>query len=146
MILLCMQTLDSYLTMALKRRWYWPWSRRLTSKGDALPSSIPIAARFADGLARQFGGVAMSSLPEMLFDIPMTAHCIGGATMGADDAHGVCDAQGRVHGYRNLYVCDGSLISANLGVNPSLTITALAEHVMSAIPSADSAHHDAMAG
>ena len=139
MILLCMQTLDSYLTMALKRRWYWPWSRRLTSKGDALPSSIPIAARFADGLARQFGGVAMSSLPEMLFDIPMTAHCIGGAGMGRDASDGVCDAWGRVHGYPGLYVCDGALVSANLGVNPSLTITALAEHVMSGIAPADDA-------
>ena len=56
--------------------------------------------------------------------------------MGADADHGVCDAFGRVHAYRNLVICDGSLVSANLGVNPSLTITALAEHVMSGIPHA----------
>ena len=146
MILLCMQTIDGHLDMRLERRWFWPFRKMLQSHGPRIPTSIPQANAFAEKLAARFGGVALTSVTEMLFDIPMTAHCIGGATMGADDAHGVCDAQGRVHGYRNLYVCDGSLISANLGVNPSLTITALAEHVMSAIPSADSAHHDAMAG
>ena len=63
----------------------------------------------------------------------MTAHCMGGAGMGDSADTGVCDAWGRVHGYRNFIVCDGALLSSNLGVNPSLTITALAEHVMSGI-------------
>jgi len=56
--------------------------------------------------------------------------------MGRDASTGVCDSRGRVHGYQNLYVCDGSMVSANLGVNPSLTITAIAEHVMSHVPTA----------
>ena len=63
-----------------------------------------------------------------------TAHILGGATMGRSADEGVCDAQGRVFGYPNLYVADGSLVPANLGVNPSLTITALSEHVMAGIP------------
>lgn len=143
MILLCMQTIDGHLDMRLARRWYWPFRKMLQSHGPRIPTSIPQAAAFAVKLARRFGGVALTSITEMLFDIPMTAHCIGGATMGADAERGVCDAWGRVHAYRNLVICDGSLVSANLGVNPSLTITALAEHVMSGIPHASG---DAVAG
>jgi cholesterol oxidase len=74
------------------------------------------------------------SMTELLMDIPMTAHCIGGAVMGTDASNGVCDARLRVFGYENMWICDGSVVSANLGVNPSLTITALAEHAMSLIP------------
>ena len=64
----------------------------------------------------------------------MTAHCIGGCVMGADAEHGVIDAQHRVFGYQGLYVIDGAAVGANLGVNPSLTITALAERAMTFIP------------
>ncbi|MEO8701864.1 MAG: GMC oxidoreductase, partial [Kofleriaceae bacterium] len=84
--------------------------------------------------ARAFGGIAITSSTEILFDLPMTAHCIGGCVMGATAADGVIDSQHRVHGYRNLYVIDGAAVGANLGVNPSLTITALAERAMTFIP------------
>ncbi len=137
MILLCMQTLDGHLEMRLARRWWWPFRRGLASHGQPIPACIPEANEFARALAARHGGIAMTSLPEVLFDIPMTAHCLGGAGMGADARQGTCDARGRVFGYRNLLVCDGSLVSSNLGVNPSLTITALAEHVMSGIPQAN---------
>ncbi len=146
MILLCMQTIDGQLEMRLGRRWTWPFRRGLQSHGPRIPTSIPRANAFARALADRFGGIALTSITEVLFDIPMTAHCIGGATMGADAQRGVCDAYGRVHGYRNLFVCDGALISANLGVNPSLTITALAEHVMSAIPAIGTDGSDMLAG
>ncbi|MGY0504297.1 GMC oxidoreductase [Luteimonas sp. e5] len=139
MILLCMQTLDGWLDMRLKRRWWWPFSLHLASHGARIPTFIPEANAFAEKLARRFGGQALTSLPEILLDIPLTAHCMGGACIGADATQGVCDANGRVHGYRHLLVCDGSLISANLGVNPSLTIAALAEHVMHHLPHADAA-------
>ncbi|MGY3230241.1 cholesterol oxidase [Luteibacter sp. HA06] len=131
MILLCMQTLDGQLTMRLGRRWFWPFKRRLVTEGSKIPTFIPAANAFAMKAAEATGGVPMTSLSEIFLDIPMTAHCLGGAIMGRDATEGVCDSRGRVHGYRNLYVCDGSMVSANLGVNPSLTITALAEHVMS---------------
>jgi len=136
MILLCMQTLDGQLTMRLGRRWFWPFSRRLVTEGPKIPTFIPAANAFAMKAAEATGGVPMTSLSEIFLDIPMTAHCLGGAVMGRDAGAGVCDSRGRVHGYRNLYVCDGSMVSANLGVNPSLTITALAEHVMSHVPEA----------
>ena len=67
---------------------------------------------------------------------PATAHCIGGCVIGDSPEDGVVDVRHRVFGYQNMYVCDGSVVSANLGVNPSLTITALAERAMSFIPPA----------
>lgn len=73
-------------------------------------------------------------MSEIAFNVTMTAHCMGGCAMASSPEHGVIDAQNRVFNYRNLYVVDGSMLSANLGVNPSLTITALAERAMSFIP------------
>ena len=137
LILLVMQTIDATLQFRLRRRWYWPFGRRLTTEGQRIPTNIPAANAFAARAARDFGGVAITSISEILFDMPMTAHCIGGCVMGADAAHGVIDAQHRVFGYRGLYVVDGSAVGANLGVNPSLTITALAERAMTFIPEND---------
>ena len=79
-------------------------------------------------------GIPITSTSEILFDLPMTAHCIGGCVMGVDAEHGVIDAQHRVFGYKGLFVIDGAAVGANLGVNPSLTITALAERAMTFIP------------
>lgn len=134
MILLCMQTLDGTLTLRWQRPWWWPWRPRLRSAGAPLPHHIEVASRFARAAAAATGGVPMASLPEVLFHIPMTAHCLGGAVMAADPAHGVCDAWQRTFGQRNLWIVDGSVIGANLGVNPSLTIAALAERAMAAVP------------
>jgi cholesterol oxidase len=86
----------------------------------------------------------MSMLPEILFDIPGTAHCLGGCVMADSPENGVVDFRHRVFGYKNMYVCDGSVVAANLGVNPSLTITALTERAMTFIPLArESAWDDA---
>ena len=71
---------------------------------------------------------------EALANVPTTAHILGGAVIAADPEHGVVDARQRVFGYENLLVCDGAAVPANVGVNPSLTITALAEHAMAGIP------------
>jgi cholesterol oxidase len=76
----------------------------------------------------------MSMLPEILFNVPGTAHCVGGCIMADSRARGAVDYRNRVFGYTNMYACDGSVVAANLGVNPSLTITALAERAMSFIP------------
>ncbi len=137
MIFLCMQTLDGSLTMKLQRRWFWPFSKQLSSHGDHIPTFIPAANDFAIKAARATGGVPTTSITEILLNVPMTAHCMGGAVMGRTPAEGVCDGKNRVFGYHNMYICDGSMLGANLGVNPSLTITALTEHAMSHI-----AHHD----
>jgi cholesterol oxidase len=144
MIFLCMQTLDGHLTMRLKRRWFWPFSKRLATDGQKIPTFIPAANDFALKAAKATGGVAMTSMTEILLNIPMTAHCMGGAAMGHDRSDGVCDGRNRVFGYRNMYVCDGSVLGANLGVNPSLTITALAEHAMSHVPPAAEQRWDAI--
>jgi cholesterol oxidase len=134
LILLVMQTIDATLRMRHKRRWFWPFQRILSTDGKRIPTNIPQANTFALKAAEQLGGIAITSTSEILFDLPMTAHCIGGCVMGADAEHGVIDAQHRVFNYDNLYVVDGSAVGANLGVNPSLTITALAERAMAHIP------------
>ncbi len=134
LIFLVMQTIDATLRMRLRRRWWWPFKRLLTTEGQRIPTNIPQANAFAQKAAAKFGGIAITSSSEILFDMPMTAHCIGGCVMGSDAAHGVIDAQHRVFGYQNLFVVDGSAVGANLGVNPSFTITALAERAMSFIP------------
>ena len=135
-ILLCMQALEGDLEMSWRRPWFWPVQKFLSSRGKKIPTYIPRANEFAETLARLNGGTAMSMIPEILFDVPGTAHCLGGAVIADSATHGVVDQRHRVFGYRNMYICDGSVIAANLGVNPSLTITALAERAMSFIPTA----------
>lgn len=136
MILLCMQTLEGHIDMQLGRPWYWPFRKVLLSRGQRIPANIPQANDFAQKLAEVSGGTAMSMLNEILFDIPGTAHIMGGCPMGRSEADGVVDHACRVFRYRNMYACDGSVLSANLGVNPSLTITALSERAMSLVPAA----------
>jgi cholesterol oxidase len=135
-ILLCMQTQGVPLRMRLGRPWFWPFRKALMSCGARVPTSIPQANEFARVMASITGGTPMSMLTEVLFDVPGTAHILGGCGMGRSGETGVVDSCNRVFGYRNLYVCDGSVVSANLGVNPSLTITALTERAMSFIPPA----------
>jgi cholesterol oxidase len=133
-IFLVMQTLDGHLDMRWTRRWYWPFGKRLSTHGAPIPTFIPAANAFTARAAAATGGIGLSSLSEILFNVPMTAHCMGGCAMADTPANGVIDRQNRVFNYQNLYVVDGSMLSANLGVNPSLTITALAERAMSFIP------------
>jgi cholesterol oxidase len=106
----------------------------MVSVGPKIPAHIPEASEFALKAARRLGGMAGSLITEVLFNIPATAHCMGGAGMGRSAADGVVDVQSRVFAYKNMLVCDGSTLSSNLGVNPSLTITAISEHAMSFIP------------
>jgi cholesterol oxidase len=138
-ILLCMQALDNQIEMQWQRPWFWPFRKFLVSRGDKVPTYIPRANQFAEKFAQLTGGFPMSMLPEILFDGPGTAHCIGGCVIADSSTNGVVDSQHRVFGYRKMYICDGSVIAANLGVNPSLTITALAERAMSFIPRATEA-------
>jgi cholesterol oxidase len=134
LIFLVMQTVDASLQMKLRRRWFWPFSPLLCSEGNRIPTNLPQANAFVERAAKELGGTPITSWFEILFDMPMTAHCIGGCVMGKDRDRGVIDAQHRVFGYEGLYVVDGSAVGANLGVNPSLTITALAERAMAFIP------------
>lgn len=133
-VVLVMQSLDNSITTSLTRRGLL--GRRLTSRqgtGEPNPSSIPLADRVARDLASAIDGTAGSSIGE-LAGIPLTAHFIGGCVIGADPEHGVIDPYQRVFGHAGLHVTDGSAISANLGVNPALTITAQAERAMALWP------------
>jgi len=136
-VLLCMQALEGEIEMRWQRPWFWPFRKFLVSRGEKVPTYIPKANEFAQKYAQLTGGFPMSMLPEILFDVPGTAHCIGGCVIADSSTHGVVDSHHRVFNYKNMYICDGSVVAANLGVNPSLTITALAERAMSFIPPAE---------
>jgi len=140
--LLVMQSLDNSIGLALRRRWRRLWRKAIDTTagaGPANPTYIPLGNEVARAFARKVDGVPKSSVFEVLFDVPTTAHVLGGAVIGADKHAGVIDARHEVFGYPGLYVVDGAAIPANLGVNPSLTITALAERAMSLIPVKDGA-------
>jgi cholesterol oxidase len=141
-ILLCMQAVEGEIEMRWKRHWLWPFRKMLSSHGERVATYIPKANQFASKFAKISGGAAMSMLPEILFDVPGTAHCIGGCVIADSPERGVVDSRHRVFGYRNMYICDGSVLGAHLGVNPSLTITALSERAMSFIPPASSTAWD----
>jgi cholesterol oxidase len=134
-IVLVMQTLDN--AIALRPKMMPGGNVRLTTEQDPErpnPTFIPVANVAAEWLAERTGGIAQSSVSEALFNVPNTAHILGGATIGHSPEDGVVDSRQRVFGYENLLVCDGAAVPANVGVNPSLTITALAEHAMSHVP------------
>ncbi|MFN0283059.1 MAG: GMC oxidoreductase [Kineosporiaceae bacterium] len=132
-VLLAMQTLDNSITTFTRRGLL---GRRLTSRqgvGQPNPTWIPVAHDVTRRVADKIDGVPLGSVTD-LFDVPLTAHFIGGCPIGQTPAEGVVDPFHRLHGYDNLHVVDGSTISANLGVNPALTITAQAERAMSLWP------------
>jgi cholesterol oxidase len=139
-ILLVMQTLDNAIALRPRKGPFGTfWLQTEQDPERPNPTFIPIANEAAEWFAKRTGGIAQSSATEALFNIPSTAHILGGAVIAPDPSQGVVDADQRVFGYENLLVCDGAAVPANVGVNPSLTITALAEHAMSRIPAAASA-------
>ena len=132
-VLLFMQSVDSTLRLVLS---HFGMATRLDS-GPAPTPFMPEAMDLSERYAAIVHGKPVAMISETLLGIPSTAHILGGACMGRDAAEGVIDGDNRVFGYRNLYVCDGSMISANPGVNPSLTITAMSERAMSRVPPRD---------
>ena len=135
-IVLVMQTRDNAIALRATRT---RRGARLQTEQDPerpIPTFIPVANQFAEWLANRTGGIAQTALMEAVANIATTAHVLGGAVIGADPSTGVIDARQRVFGYENLLVCDGSAVPANVGVNPSLTITAMAEHAMTHVPPA----------
>ena len=140
-ILLVMQTLDNAIRLRPKRRLLGRGIRLQTEQNPEKPTPtfIPAADAVARWMAGRTGGVPQSGVNEAIFNIPTTAHILGGAAIGAAPERGVVDARNRVFGYENLMVCDGAAIPANPGVNPSLTITALAEHAMAQVPAKEDA-------
>ena len=135
MIALVMQTRDNSITIVPQAR---PLRAAgvLTSRqghGEPNPTWIPVANEVVRRMAEIMGGTPGGSIGEP-FNMPMTAHFIGGCAIGDSPETGVVDPYQRVYGHPGLHVADGSAISANLGVNPSLTITAQAERAMALWP------------
>ncbi len=142
LILLVMQTHDNYINVIRKRRPIWPFIKSLTSEQASEkknPIYIPIANEFARRLAKRMNGTPTSVATEVYMNAPMTAHIMGGCHIGEAPGQGVIDAQNRVRSYENMLVADASMIPANLGVNPALSITAFSERAMSFIPVKESA-------
>ena len=139
-VLLVMQTNDNHTTLLQKRQLFWPLRPTLTSRPTPgqphIPSYIPIANDVARELGVELDAVPQSTLNEVLLDESSTAHILGGCAIAASPDQGVIDSRFEVFGYPGLYVMDASVIGANLGANPALTITALAEFACSRIPPA----------
>ena len=141
-VLLVMQTDKNHLRLNYKKRWWRFGAKSVNSEipegYERSPSYIPVANETAKRLAGKMNGIPLSSFPEVVLNMSTTAHILGGCCMGESPARGVVSARGEVFNYPGLYVADGSVVSSNLGVNPSLTITALSEYIMSHIPSKSS--------
>lgn len=136
-ILLVMQTEDNYIRLRLGRSLATFFRKKLVSTPDpehSLPSKIDAGHQVTRRFAEKINGIPAGSVNEGLLNVPITAHILGGCPMGKDELEGVVGLDCQVHNYPGLYVVDGSIMPANPGVNPSLTIAALAEYAMSQIP------------
>ncbi|HID39438.1 MAG TPA: GMC family oxidoreductase, partial [Calditrichaeota bacterium] len=129
-ILLFMQTIDT--TLRFGRGLFGMGSS--VEQGKNPTAFIPQAQKLAREYAKIVNGKPVTLITETLAGVPTTAHILGGCVMGQNAEEGVIDKNHRVFGYQNMYICDGSAVSANPGVNPSLTITALSERAMDLIP------------
>jgi cholesterol oxidase len=133
-VLLFMQTLDS--TLRFKKNIFGLMTSTISTGKKPTPF-IPESFKLIKEYSKAVNGVSTSFALETLAGIPSTAHILGGAVMGENASEGVIDKNNNVFGYENLYIIDGSMISANPGVNPSLSITAIAERAMDQIPAKD---------
>ena len=133
-----MQALDNQLAFDYGRSWLrggrWSLRSQVPANETRAPAYVPQANQIAQVFARVSKGVAGNALLETLGNASMTAHVLGGCVMGASAADGVINERHEVFGYPGLYVVDASAIPANVGVNPSLTITAMAERAMTLMP------------
>ncbi len=136
LMMLVMQARDNAIKFRVKKRPFGRGYRLVTEPDQARPAPtyLDVGHRAAKWVAEQTGGIAQSSIFEAFGNRPMTAHVLGGAVIGADDGRGVINDQLQVFGYQNLIVCDAAALPANPGVNPALTITALAEYAMAQVP------------
>ncbi len=135
-ILLVMQHVDNAMKFRLGRSWLTGFRRGLVALRDEareIEARIDVGHDVVREFSRRVNGVPLGSVTENAFNLPTTAHILGGAPIGRNADEGVVDENFQVHNYPGLYIVDGSVMPANPGVNPSLTITALAEYAMSKI-------------
>lgn len=136
-ILLVMQWEDNRIKLRPGRSIFTGFRKDLVSAPDAeasIPAKLDVGHEVTWAFAQGTNGIPLGSINESLLNIPMTAHILGGVGFGASAEDGVIGTDCQVHGYPGLYVIDGSIMPANPGVNPSLTITAMAEYAMSQVP------------
>lgn len=139
-ILLVMQTEENFMRLRPGRDLFTLFRRGLVAEHNPehpIHAQIPIGHAVARRFAQQTNGIPLAPIHESLLNMPTTAHILGGCSFGRSAEDGVIDLNGEVFNYPGLYVVDGSIMPANPGINPSLTITALAEYVMSRIPAKD---------
>jgi cholesterol oxidase len=139
-IFLVMQTADNAMKMVWISSLFGGKMKIDNSGHKKVPAFIPVGQEVMERYARKVTGVPQNILLEVFFDRPTTAHILGGCPMSDTVETGVVDKNLKVHGYPGFYITDGSVIQGNIGVNPSLTITAMAEYCMSRIPSREGAH------
>jgi cholesterol oxidase len=141
-ILLIMQTAENRMRLKRGRSIFTLFRQGLVSERDdslPIPAVIDAGRAVANRFAEKINGIPQSTMNEVLLETPSTAHILGGCGIAANEAQGVIDTKHEVFNYPGLFVADGSVIPANLGVNPSLTITAMTERAMSFVPKADEA-------
>lgn len=129
-IFLVMQSLDNSMRMVWKKGLFRNGISIKNDKDSKVHAFIPIGQEVMNRYAKKVNGIAQNTWLEIILNMPMTAHILGGCPMGETKEEGVVNEYFEVHGYKNMYILDGSVIPCNLGVNPSLSITALAEYAM----------------
>jgi cholesterol oxidase len=136
-ILLVMQHADNRMRFRMGRSLFTLFRRGMVAErepGYEIYAQVKGSHELTRNFAKRINGIALGSIGENLLDLPTTAHILGGTPMGRDASEGVVDQNFEVHNYPGMYIIDGSIMPANPGVNPSLTITALAEYAMSRMP------------
>ncbi|HQV93124.1 MAG TPA: GMC oxidoreductase [Anaerolineales bacterium] len=135
-ILLVMQHVDNHMKFRIGRSPLTLFRRGLVAQPDAdhqIHARVDAGHDVTREFAKRINGAALGSITENAFNLPTTAHILGGAPMGRNAEEGVVDENFEIHNYEGMYIIDGSIMPANPGVNPSLTITALAEYAMSMV-------------
>jgi len=133
-IFLVMQSLDNSMKMVWQKGLFGGGISIKNEGEERVPSYIEVGQQVMTKYAEKVNAVPANSITEVMFNMSTTAHILGGCPMGSNTDEGVINERFEVHGYPDMYVLDGSVIQGNLGVNPSLTITALSEYAMSLIP------------
>ena len=135
--LLVMQPLNNYLRLVHEKKWWKFGGMSINTKNESkqpIPGRIKVGEDVAANISDRLGGTCSTTYPSAILNIPTTAHILGGARMAKSSKDGVIDTNLEVFGHKGLYVIDGASVPSNLGVNPSLTITALAEYAMNRFP------------
>jgi cholesterol oxidase len=135
-IILVMQHADNRMRFRIGRSIYTLFRTGLVAEeepGYQINAQVEGSHEITRDFAKRTNGIALGSIGENLLGMPTTAHILGGAPMGNNAEEGVVDGKFEIHNYPGLFIIDGSIMPANPGVNPSLTITALAEYAMSKI-------------